>query len=85
MEDRSYLVLLIMVIVLLIRLINWPFFYATLQSFISDIEGAMCIFGVTQVKPGLNLFLEVLKPINFFSDLEDGSSSTLSRSTKTSP
>lgn len=66
LEDHSYLVLLIMVIVLLIRLINWPLFYATLQSFIHDIEGAMCIFGVTQVKPGLTLFLEYLKPINFF-------------------
>ncbi len=66
LEDRSYLVLLIMVIVLLIRLISWPLFYGTLQSFIHDIEGAMCIFGVTQVKPGLTLFLEYLKPINFF-------------------
>ena len=66
LEDRSYLILLIMVIVLLIRLINWPLFYVTLQSFISDIEGAMCIFGVTQVRPGLTRFLEFLKPVNFF-------------------
>lgn len=66
LEDRSYLVLLIFVIVLVIRLINWPFFYATLQSFISDVEGAMCIHGVTQVRPGLTRFLEFLKPINFF-------------------
>lgn len=66
LEDRSYLILLIMVIVLLIRLINWPLFYATLQSFIHDIEGAMCIFGVTQVKPDLTRFLEFLKPIIFF-------------------
>jgi len=66
LEDRSYLILLIMVIVLLVRLINWPLFYITLQSFISDIEGAMCIFGVTQVKPGLTRFLEFLKPITFF-------------------
>ncbi len=66
LEDRSYLVLLIMVIVLLVRLINWPLFYVTLQSFISDIEGAMCIFGVTQVKVSLTRFLEFLKPIIFF-------------------
>ena len=66
LEDRSYLILLIMVIVLLVRLINWPLFYITLQSFISDIEGAMCIFGVTQVKPGLTRLLEFLKPITFF-------------------
>jgi len=85
LEDRSYLVLLIMVIVLLIRLINWPFFYAALQSFISDIEGAMCIFGVTQVKPGLTRFLELLKPIIFFLIGGWLILNHLDRATKTSP
>jgi hypothetical protein len=85
LEDRSYLVLLIMVIVLLVRLINWPLFYATLQSFISDIEGAMCIFGVTQVKPGLTRFLEFLKPINFFLIGGWLILHVLDRATKTSP
>lgn len=85
LEDRSYLVFLIMVIVLLIRLINWPLFYATLHSFISDIEGAMCIFGVTQVKPGLTRFLEFLKPINFFLIGGWLILHLLDRSTKTSP
>jgi hypothetical protein len=85
LEDRSYLVLLIMVIVLLIRLINWPLFYATLQSFIHDIEGAMCIFGVTQVKPGLTLFLEYLKPITFFLIGGWLILHVLDRATRTSP
>ena len=85
LENRSYLVLLMMVIVLLIRLINWPFFYVTLQSFISDIEGAMCIFGVTQVKPGLTLFLEFLKPIIFFLIGGWLILYALDRATKTSP
>jgi hypothetical protein len=85
LEDRSYLVLLIMVIVLLIRLINWPLFYVTLQSFISDIEGAMCIFGVTQVKPTLTRFLEFIKPINFFLIGGWLILHVLDRSTKTSP
>ncbi len=85
LEDRSYLVLLIMVIVLLIRLINWPLFYVTLQSFISDIEGAMCIFGVTQVKPGLTRFLEFLKPIIFFLIGGWLILHILDRATKTSP
>jgi hypothetical protein len=85
LEDRSYLVLLIMVIVLLIRLINWPFFYATLQSFVSDIEGAMCIFGVTQVKPHLTRFLEFLKPITFFLIGGWLILYVLDRATKTSP
>ncbi|MGB9629537.1 MAG: hypothetical protein ACPL6D_12830 [Thermodesulfobacteriota bacterium] len=84
-EDRSYLVLLIMVIVLLIRLINWPLFYGTLQSFIHDIEGAMCIFGVTQVKPGLTLFLEYLKPVNFFLIGGWLILHVLDRATKTAP
>ena len=85
LEDRSYLVFLIMVIVLLIRLINWPLFYVTLQSFISDIEGAMCIFGVTQVKPGLTRFLELLKPVTFFFIGGWLILNHLDRATKTSP
>jgi hypothetical protein len=85
LEDRSYLVLLIMVIVLLIRLINWPLFYVTLQSFISDIEGAMCIFGVTRVKAGLTRFLEFLKPITFFLIGGWFILHILDRATKTSP
>jgi len=85
LEDRSYLVLLIMVIVLVIRLINWPLFYVTLQSFISDIEGAMCIFGVTQVKVSLTRFLEFLKPITFFLIGGWFILHILDRATKTSP
>jgi len=85
LENRSYLVLLIMVIVLLIRLINWPLFYVTLQSFISDIEGAMCIFGVTQVKVSLTRFLEFLKPITFFLIGGWLILHNLDRATKTSP
>ncbi len=85
LENRSYLVLLIIVVVLLMRLVNWPFFYATLQSFISDIEGAMCIFGVTQVKPGLTRFLELLKPIIFFLIGGWLILNHLDRATKTSP
>ncbi|MBK5101213.1 MAG: hypothetical protein JJE15_09520 [Desulfobacteraceae bacterium] len=65
-ENQSYLLFLIAMVVLIIRLLNWPFFYATLHSFIGDIDGAMCIFGVTQVKPHLTKFQEILKPVVFF-------------------
>lgn len=65
-EGQTYLLLLIAVVVLIVRLLNWPFFYATLQSFISDIEGAMCIFGVTQIRPLFTKFQEILKPLVFF-------------------
>ncbi len=85
LENRSYLILLILSIVLVVRMINWPLFYATLQSFISDVGGAMCIFGVTQVKPGLTLFLELLKPINFFLIGGWLILHILDRATKTSP
>jgi len=65
-EKRSHLVLLVAVVVLGIRLLNWPLFYATLQSFVPDIDGAMCIFGVTQVKGVLTGIAEIVKPLSFF-------------------
>jgi hypothetical protein len=65
-EKRTHLVLLVAVVVLGIRLLNWPIFYATLRSFVSDIDGAMCIFGVTQVKRVLTGISEIIKPIAFF-------------------
>ncbi|MGD8984491.1 MAG: hypothetical protein PVI53_10725, partial [Desulfobacteraceae bacterium] len=65
-EKRSHLVLLVAAVVLGIRLVNWPLFYATLQSFVPDIDGAMCIFGVTQVKRVLTGISEIIKPIAFF-------------------
>lgn len=65
-EDRSHLAVLVAVVVLGIRLFNWPLYYATLQSFVPDIEGAMCIFGVTQVQRTLTGISELLKPVSFF-------------------
>jgi len=65
-EKRSHLVLLVAAVVLGIRLFNWPLFYATLQSFVRDIDGSMCIFGVTQVKRVLTGISEIIKPFSFF-------------------
>ncbi|MGD2127203.1 MAG: hypothetical protein PVG99_14055 [Desulfobacteraceae bacterium] len=65
-EKRSHLVLLVAVVVLGIRLLNWPLFYATLQSFVPDIDGGMCIFGVTQVKRITTGVSEIIKPLSFF-------------------
>jgi hypothetical protein len=65
-EERSHLVLLVATIVLGIRLLNWFLFYAMLQSFVPELEGAMCIFGVTQVQRWLTGLAELLKPIAFF-------------------
>jgi hypothetical protein len=66
LEDQSYLMLSVALVVLVIRLINWPLFYLTLQSFIPQVNGAMCIFGVTQVREPLTRFLEFMKPVGFF-------------------
>ena len=65
-EKRSHLVLLVAIIFLGIRLFNWPLFYLTLQSFVPDIDGAMCIFGVTQVERILTGISEIIRPVSFF-------------------
>ncbi|MBA4394267.1 MAG: hypothetical protein C0407_12020 [Desulfobacca sp.] len=65
-EDQSYLLFSLVLVALIIRLINWPLFYLTLHSFIPQINGAMCIFGVTQVREPLTRFLELIKPLEFF-------------------
>ncbi|MDY6856402.1 MAG: hypothetical protein SWO11_17215 [Thermodesulfobacteriota bacterium] len=54
-------------VVLAVRLFTYPLFYGALQSFVKDIDGAMCIYGVTQVSPHLYRFLEIIKPLVFFS------------------
>lgn len=66
LENRFYLVFWMGVVLLTIRLAMWPFFYFTLKSFVSEIEGAMCTFGVTKVIPTLTNILELLKPVTFF-------------------
>jgi len=65
-ENRLYLVFLLVAAALLCRGLSWPLFYLMLQSFIPDVPGAMCIFGTTQVMPALIRSLEVFKPILFF-------------------
>jgi hypothetical protein len=67
LEDRTYLLLLVAVVVLLLRLLSWPLFYAALSSFVAGIEGAMCIFGVTGSLPVLAKVIEIVKPLMFFA------------------
>ena len=66
LENKAYLSLLLAIVLLGIRIIDWPIFYATLASYIPDITGAMCIYGVTQVAPNIIKPMEVLKPFVFF-------------------
>ena len=66
LERRVPLLLLLAVVLLIVRLLSWPLFYGTLQSFVRYVPGAMCIYGVTQLQPHLSLILQVVKPAVFF-------------------
>ncbi len=65
-EQKSYLIFLLACVVLSVRMLAWPWFYFMLQSFVSEVPGAMCMFGVTQVLPSTVIFLQLIKPISFF-------------------
>src|SRR5512139_3218478 len=64
-KDRVHLSFLLLSTAFILRLAAWPLFYILLQSYIPLIPGAMCIFGVTQVRPGFVLFLQLWKPMAF--------------------
>jgi len=66
LEKRANRVISLALPVLVLRFLSYPLFYATLQSFIKNIEGAMCIHGVTQVLPYLCRVQEIIKPLIFF-------------------
>ena len=51
---------------LVLRLLSYPLFYLTLQSFVKHIQGAMCIYGVTMVLPHLFKFIKIEKPLLLF-------------------
>ncbi len=65
-EETGYLIFLLACVVLSVRMFAWPWFYFMLQSFVSEVPGAMCIFGVTRVLPDTVTFLQIIKPISFF-------------------
>jgi len=65
-EEKGYLIFLLACVALSVRMFAWPWFYFMLQSFVSEVPGAMCIFGVTRVLPDTVTFLQIIKPISFF-------------------
>ena len=65
-EQKGYLIFLLACVVLAVRMLAWPWFYFMLQSFVSEVPGAMCMFGVTQILPSTVTFLQIIKPISFF-------------------
>jgi hypothetical protein len=76
LEDRSYLVLLLALLLVGLNLASWPLLYLLLQSYVPEWPGVMCIYGVTQIGtdslgpahylPGLLRFLQLTKPALVF-------------------
>jgi hypothetical protein len=84
-EDRGYLLILIATVVLLVKLLSWPIFYVTLWSYIPYIQGAMCIFGVTQAQALLSGIVQIYKPLVFFFIIGWLLLNKLDNSTETAP
>lgn len=51
-EDRSYLLIMLVVLLLGLNILSWPLFYFLLQSYVPQWAGVMCIYGVTRVGTG---------------------------------
>jgi hypothetical protein len=76
LEDRSYLMIVLAIVLLGLNLASWPLFYLLLQSYVSEWPGVMCIYGVTQIGaetsgisrflPRLVKILQVTKPALVF-------------------
>jgi hypothetical protein len=63
LEDQSYLLFLLALLLVWLNLASWPLFYLLLQSYVPEWPGVMCIYGVTQVgagSPGPSRFLPSL-------------------------
>ena len=65
-EQKGYLIFLLACVTLSVRMLAWPWFYFMLRSFVSEVPGAMCMFGVTQILPSTVTFLQIIKPLSFF-------------------
>jgi hypothetical protein len=52
LEDRSYLVFLLALLLVGLNLASWPLLYLLLQSYVPEWPGVMCIYGVTKVGEG---------------------------------
>ena len=85
LEDFAYLVLLIAGVILMVRLLSWPLFYATLNSYVPEVQGAMCVAGVMQIQAGTARLLQAIKPVVFFAVGGWLLLNMLDRSTKTGP
>jgi hypothetical protein len=65
-ERSVYLATLVAVVCLTILVITWPLLYTMLQSFVPEVPGAMCIYGVTKVMPVTTALTEAAAPLAIF-------------------
>ena len=76
-EDRTYLLSLLGLLLLALNVLAWPLFYLLLASYVAQWPGVMCIYGVTRIGsgtsgatrflPDLLTALEVGKPVLLFA------------------
>lgn len=76
-EDRNYLLVLLIVLLVCLNVASWPLLYSLLQSYVPEWSGVMCIFGVTKIGtgsrgiasylPGILAAVQWLKPMLLFS------------------
>ncbi len=76
LEDRSYLLFSLALLLVGLNVLSWPLLYLFLQSMVSQWPGAMCVYGVTRIGAGsegisrmlpvLVTSLEYLKPFQVF-------------------
>jgi hypothetical protein len=76
LEDRYHLLILLAGVLLVLNVAAWPLFYLLLQSYVPELPGVMCIYGVTQIGsgsigisrflPNLVHGLEITKPFLVF-------------------
>jgi hypothetical protein len=66
LHERGYLLLHMAHVILVAEAFTLPLFYITLQSFVPYIQGAMCIFGVTQAQGTLSGIVQISKIFLFF-------------------
>lgn len=65
-EQSVHLARLVAIVCLAILVVGWPLLYAMLNSFVPEIPGAMCIYGVTKVMPGTIALIQGAKPAVIF-------------------
>jgi hypothetical protein len=65
-ERFLHLATLVATVCLPILILNSAIFYATLASFVPEVPGAMCIYGVTRVMPSTTVFIQIAVPIAIF-------------------